>query len=526
MSNRIRFIATADIFRNDYHVIVSVFNGKINFFPFVAQEECGFFEFDEKYFIANLHGLFTSKCKAAVFNILDWEPTKYDNVNDFCQLIRNSLNERNVPCCFINGDYYAASSCLVKANVSAEIGDFVFFLFFIGDVIHVSKLEYTENGYDCKTSNVFEYRRIPPNRIIQQIFGDCNPLKIIVGAPESDHPGMQWLKRNALENMKPKIIDVGNSFALNNQNYLIETEKYLTDHEYVKFHVIPKVQNHFVLGLLFAKNMCFESFDTDDKNLPFEETKIIPRIGVEIMLGYFISDNTSEKLVQLKKITLPSHAHQWHVTLTIDADNFPVYDFQAIRYGRIFELPEYLDKMLQTKIPVIGLYENLSFICVNGKDGKYKFLDAWNDSWGEELVISFAKKEPQFCKNACESLRTKPSYCVYDLMQIMSLPPGTIEKIPRWFFNLSSDSEHPVLLEYDNFGGGKKRESPEFLFSLLIKEHIKAIKDETGENPKELVFCIPNYTGEPKELLENGIQKACKLLEVGCSVIQYERRFT
>uniref|UniRef100_A0A914PY01 Uncharacterized protein n=1 Tax=Panagrolaimus davidi TaxID=227884 RepID=A0A914PY01_9BILA len=522
MSNRNRFIAT-DIFKNDYHVFVTAFNGKINGYPFVAQKECGFFEFDEKFFIANLPMLFTSKCKAAVFNILDWEP---NNVIEFCKIIRNSLNERNVPCCFINGDYYAASSCLVKANISAEIGEFVFVLFFIGDVINVSKLEYTKNGYDCKTSNVFEYRRIPPNRIIQQIFGDCNPQKIILGAPESDHPGKQWLKQNALKNMKPKIIDVENSIGLNNQNYLIETEKYFSDHKYVKFHVIPKVQNQFVLGLLFAKNMWFESFDTENKNLPFEETKILPRIGVEIMLGYFISDSTSKKLVQLKKVTLHSNAHQWKVTLTIDADNIPIYDFWAIGCDRIFELPEYLDKMLQTKVPVIGLYENLSVICVNGKDGKYKFLDSWNGSFGEELVISFDKKKPQFCKNALESLRTKPSYCVYDLMQIMSLPPETIEKIPRWFFNLVSDSEHPLLLEYDNFDGSKKRESPEFFFSLLIKEHIKAIKDETGENSKELVFCIPNYTGEPKELLENGIQKACKLLEVGCSIIQYERRFT
>uniref|UniRef100_A0A914QT19 Uncharacterized protein n=1 Tax=Panagrolaimus davidi TaxID=227884 RepID=A0A914QT19_9BILA len=136
--------------------------------------------------------------------------------------------------------------------------------------------------------------------------------------------------------------------------------------------------------------------------------------------------------------------------------------------------------------------------------------------YGEDLFISFCDKKPKYGFAAAEDYRENPTFVVFDLIKIMSmLPNNKIEVDPSWGFTFTENAENPLLIQFDNFDGNKKAASPAFLMAMLLKHHLKIIKSEIGEKPKELGFWfLDKFKAEEKERIKNGIKDACGLLKV------------
>uniref|UniRef100_A0A914PTJ1 Uncharacterized protein n=1 Tax=Panagrolaimus davidi TaxID=227884 RepID=A0A914PTJ1_9BILA len=151
--------------------------------------------------------------------------------------------------------------------------------------------------------------------------------------------------------------------------------------------------------------------------------------------------------------------------------------------------------------------------------------------YGEDLFISFCDKKQKYGFAAAEDYRKNPNFVVFgmlqffllsknfavlDLIKIMSmLPNSKIEADPSWGFTFTENAENPLLIQFDNFDGNKKAASPAFLMAMLLKHHLKIIKSEIGEKPKELGFwLLDKFKADEKERIKNGIKDACTLLKV------------
>uniref|UniRef100_A0AC35GSD0 Uncharacterized protein n=1 Tax=Panagrolaimus sp. PS1159 TaxID=55785 RepID=A0AC35GSD0_9BILA len=167
--------------------------------------------------------------------------------------------------------------------------------------------------------------------------------------------------------------------------------------------------------------------------------------------------------------------------------------------------------------PVIGFYGNHSFICIwDDTKEEYKFLDSWGGQWGKPMYIAFDKEKPYFGKTAEETFGKLGKFVVCDLLQVMIRTEEELEEYDHQSFTITKNAENPVLLEFDTFDGTKKAASPAFLMALLLKQHLKAIKKETGEKPNGLGFCIlADFHWEDIERVNNCLEDACNLLKLG-----------
>uniref|UniRef100_A0A914R4I1 Uncharacterized protein n=1 Tax=Panagrolaimus davidi TaxID=227884 RepID=A0A914R4I1_9BILA len=128
------------------------------------------------------------------------------------------------------------------------------------------------------------------------------------------------------------------------------------------------------------------------------------------------------------------NCHQHEITLSIDLNGFIDFSTKAIVWSNVKTLPKLLIEN-DFKVPVISFSENLSFICVY-KNGKYDIMD---------LYISFDEEKPKYCQNALESVRTKPTFVVHNIFEIMSKSPENVPECAFHDFKITKDEENPVL---------------------------------------------------------------------------------
>ena len=69
--------------------------------------------------------------------------------------------------------------------------------------------------------------------------------------------------------------------------------------------------------------------------------------------------------------------HRMKLTLTVDENNFPQISQEPITCPLIASLPAVLNTLENLDIPVIGLFDNSSIICLRDENG-FNFLDSWN----------------------------------------------------------------------------------------------------------------------------------------------------
>uniref|UniRef100_A0A914YU53 Uncharacterized protein n=1 Tax=Panagrolaimus superbus TaxID=310955 RepID=A0A914YU53_9BILA len=119
----------------------------------------------------------------------------------------------------------------------------------------------------------------------------------------------------------------------------------------------------------------------------------------------------------------------------------------------------------------------------------------------------------------------KPSYCVSDLIKIMSMPPlvESIERDSLWQFKIVNDAENPVLLEFDTFEGDRKQASPTFLLAMFLRQQIKVIRAKINSKPIALGFCLllDKYDGDEKKRIQNQLEEACRLLKIECVFVKF-----
>uniref|UniRef100_A0AC35G6S8 Uncharacterized protein n=1 Tax=Panagrolaimus sp. PS1159 TaxID=55785 RepID=A0AC35G6S8_9BILA len=102
----------------------------------------------------------------------------------------------------------------------------------------------------------------------------------------------------------------------------------------------------------------------------------------------------------------------------------------------------------------------------------------------------------------------------------MSMPSSKIVIDPKWNFEITSNSENPVLIAFENFDGEFSSASPALLMAFIVKNMLKIIQKSTKITLNQIgIYLIDkNENGEfnknEKERIENGFQEACKLLKI------------
>uniref|UniRef100_A0A914Y3T3 Uncharacterized protein n=1 Tax=Panagrolaimus superbus TaxID=310955 RepID=A0A914Y3T3_9BILA len=134
--------------------------------------------------------------------------------------------------------------------------------------------------------------------------------------------------------------------------------------------------------------------------------------------------------------------------------------------------------------------------------------------YGRELYISFDEEKPKYCEEALEVYKTKPSFVVFDLLQIISSSPENIDRKSHWKFSFTKDAKNPVLLEFDSFDGIKKAASPQFLLAMLIKQQVKVITAKIGTKPKQMSYCFFEREKKVADKIIDAIREAFIMLKI------------
>uniref|UniRef100_A0A914PRR8 Uncharacterized protein n=1 Tax=Panagrolaimus davidi TaxID=227884 RepID=A0A914PRR8_9BILA len=214
--------------------------------------------------------------------------------------------------------------------------------------------------------------------------------------------------------------------------------------------------------------------------------------------------NDESDTVLLSQFKLPDNCYRNKLNFYVDMNNFPFYQINK----KIQNLPKYLNKMVKSKIPVIEFGHYLSVICIYDHiENEYDFSRKWNGIYGEELFISFFNEEYKHGHAAADDYLINPTYVVFGLLIIISMPICNIQTEKFWGFKIIKDLKNQVLIEFDNFDGKRNTASPAFFLAILLKEHRKTIQLETGKKSDEFGFWFLNE--EKLERIKQGFGDAC-----------------
>uniref|UniRef100_A0A914QJ54 Uncharacterized protein n=1 Tax=Panagrolaimus davidi TaxID=227884 RepID=A0A914QJ54_9BILA len=207
---------------------------------------------------------------------------------------------------------------------------------------------------------------------------------------------------------------------------------------------------------------------------------------------------------------------KFYLILSIDLNNIPTLSHEAVILSRVKNMPKKLKNDKSEKLPIIGFFELASVILLwNDKDKCYKFMDSWNGKFGKDLFLDFLLPKPAIVSSSTDVVSLNGA--VYDFIKVMSMPPDAITIHPDWKFTITEDIDNPVLLEFDVFEKPRKQASPAFLLAIMVKEHLKAIKKETGKRPTKLGFRLLDEFESPeaRKRVEAGLKEACEMIKIG-----------
>uniref|UniRef100_A0AC34G1Q3 Uncharacterized protein n=1 Tax=Panagrolaimus sp. ES5 TaxID=591445 RepID=A0AC34G1Q3_9BILA len=306
---------------------------------------------------------------------------------------------------------------------------------------------------------------------------------------------------------------------LHNNDAIVEESKWILDNKNTNFHAFPLSTRRYDFGCYCGEHECLLWTTREYRTLPYESTRVFIKSCLTHFMGYMDIQTFDD--VDLKKFKLNENAHEYEITLKIDINDHPSFEVHGRTVEQIVNMPKYCKKVLRgnsddKKFPVIGFYDKYSFICVwNQVDKEYKFLESWGGQWGQPMCISFAKDKPEFGHVAEEILGKHGKFVVDDFMSFMCRAKKLPTDKPGTYFSITSDNDHSILIEFDNFDGTKKAATPEFLMALLLKEHIKAIKNEIGEKPSKINFCfLDKFNLQDRQQIAKCLKKSCKFLQM------------
>uniref|UniRef100_A0AC35GSQ2 Uncharacterized protein n=1 Tax=Panagrolaimus sp. PS1159 TaxID=55785 RepID=A0AC35GSQ2_9BILA len=472
-----------------------------------------------KKFVMEIPKLFKRDIKAVIFNVFGVESSHFSNNYAFCKAIKVKLDQMKLSYSFVDAYQHLCSYLLIDNNVAVGIGESVLIVLVNKKGIHSMDLRYTKDGYELQGSTpYFPFNPAESHETIgQKIMGTSNPKKIIVSPNAPGYPVMKYIKQ--ILNHKDVIVAEYEVYK-HDQKFVTETAKYLFDKSYTKYWIIPRLSYGYSIQLSTGNAKIIDlMFILPPVQLPVEKEIICERSLFNFSFLQINPQLITEE--PLEHFLFPKNCHQVKLNISIDQNHFPSFQVSPEMIPKIEFLPEFLNRHVPSEAPVIGFFANSSVI-LHRKNGRYQFLDSWNGVYGRELLISFATKKPTFMEDAAEDLRTKPSYVVLDLMRITSMPINEIKHNGPWNFKFTKDVDHPLLIEFDKADGSRGAAAPAFLMAMLLKEHLKALKDETGNKPKKIVFCLlDDYKMDERQRIEEQFEEACKLLKVETSYLFY-----
>uniref|UniRef100_A0AC34FEA0 Uncharacterized protein n=1 Tax=Panagrolaimus sp. ES5 TaxID=591445 RepID=A0AC34FEA0_9BILA len=468
-------------------------------------------------FMKNIPTVFNEKFKAVFLNIGGYQPQNYSCNYEFCKEVKAALNSCNIPNHFFTQFQWYFSGLLITSGYIPNVDDYVLFITQFDDEANVFCYKFTENGYinvGWKDVDISEENH--DNNIRAEMLEFFpHPSAIFITAATKKMKRLKAIFRNL------KVFSSAQDFSFGDPKFISEHSKWFFDKSYTNFYVLPDAPSNVSIFLEEGTaQRPFINVYVDKTHLPFSRT-----VNAQKVVNYCcvaLSINGSKTILER---WLPNqNAHEHDVTLSIDEEGFLSYEIKAILWPHVDIFLSKLTKKLKSGIPVIALIENLSFICVR-KDGisDYEYLESWNGKFGMDLHISFNEEKPKYCQNAVEAARTKPTFAVFDIFPTMTVAPENIDTIKNYQFKITKDDENPVLLEFDSFDGTRKAASPAFLFAMLLKQHLKAIKNETGKKVKEIALStFAELDDEELKRVQTQLMEACEMLKISGTFLDFK----
>uniref|UniRef100_A0A914QWM9 Uncharacterized protein n=1 Tax=Panagrolaimus davidi TaxID=227884 RepID=A0A914QWM9_9BILA len=466
-------------------------------------------------FVQKIPILFDKNIKAVILNI--FLSSSFSNNLEFCKAIRKNFDEINLSYFFVSDICYAFTASLINENIISKFDETITFIGIFSCSFTVSNCKFTKVGYEIISSETLIYdEKDGVNALYEKILQSSNSSKIVATTPLSiGLPIFNALKEKVLKMPNFIAYELGGT-RKSAPKFACEIYKWLIDNSYIKYYIIPTSTRYYFLqtfggGKFINGKLLFGS----DTVLPHKRTFNLPRWNFGFHITY--GDETEGGRTILQKLELGSECHYHKITVFVDINNFPTVRCESVLSEQILNLPQKLTQTISEKYPVIIFCDNISLICIfNPQKNQYEFLDTWNDIYGRDLVISFDEKKPKYFEKAAEVFKLKPTFVVYDLLHILSIPPNELlayKGASHWGFTVTKDIDNPILLEFDDYNAPKTAATPILLMAMLLKQHIKAITTKTGTKPKQLAYCYFNLN-EDKNLVNDSIGEALKLLKI------------
>uniref|UniRef100_A0A914Y1X6 Uncharacterized protein n=1 Tax=Panagrolaimus superbus TaxID=310955 RepID=A0A914Y1X6_9BILA len=436
--------------------------------------------------------------------------------------IKLKLAIMNLSHAFTNEDPLIYESILAGVNISLNYGEYIrFVMMYPGNFYEIKELQYTNFGYKGDiASDVPESLNIGdvnPEMLRHQVIGHNNPAKIILYSRFSGTAIMQTFRDLVLKDDFERVTVIEEDYRNFETKYVLEKIRWVFDRTYTKFRIAPGANKKYIIGVKCGEKEYPLIGCERDEALPCKKSMIVPKSPLQYFSRQYGSGGN---IYERFKFSPDFHAYKFDIE--VDVDN---QGNTSSTSGAFLALPKFatiLDESFSSKkIPVIALYGDLSFIYIFNEIFGYKTLEAWNGDFGKELYISFDEKKPKFFEKATKIFQSTCSSVVHDVIKVMSTSIDDMDSLyPTFGYNLTTDSNNEILYEF-NSSSGTKKASPIVLMSSLLKEHVKVIKRETGENIKKLLFYLFDELDDAsKNRVKKGLKESCKRLDIDCGFIK------
>uniref|UniRef100_A0AC34FTM0 Uncharacterized protein n=1 Tax=Panagrolaimus sp. ES5 TaxID=591445 RepID=A0AC34FTM0_9BILA len=461
-----------------------------------------------KTFIDTIPSLFCNKTKhvAFILNIFDYIPSGFLNNYHFIKVLATTLKANNLPCIFISDkNFITAQICLtLPFNDLTTVKKHTILAVVIYkdgfDVTEFTCLNLETISTYIKVTTLHQHKvLLEENKSVQvlhdQIIGSGGFNKIILSSTEQSMPLLKFVKEKIMHaEVKEGIVTIlDNSLQIYTDRTVVEIAHSILGESRKFLFDYTCIRKYFVSHIIDGKEIELMAINVGE-SLSSTKTHILGKFCFEVFIKYV--DQITGKIETAEKVILPKTCHSTLLTFTVDFHNWPSLTTERMTPPNITSFPSELNHTFaegEEKIPIIGFFGFCSVICIckNGVTN-YSFLEGWNGSQGNAMIISFAKKKPEFGMKILETQNLSSSFVVYDLIKIMSMPSEDIQMDDEWGFKITADDEHPILLEFDKFDESEKiAASPSFLMAMLLKKQLKVIAKEMEDKKPENIGFFP-----------------------------------
>uniref|UniRef100_A0A914YPN3 Uncharacterized protein n=1 Tax=Panagrolaimus superbus TaxID=310955 RepID=A0A914YPN3_9BILA len=393
------------------------------------------------------------QCKAIILHIFYFKPTGFPHVMIFARELRRKLADNKLCNFFYSGKNLFISGMLISAKIKSIKNDSLICIWVKPEQLLVMEYLFTDMGYNLIRENVIEKASERSNCYLRlNILHLTKPKHIVVYAENLETPFMKELKKKVFCEEKIHLLDkrILKESILQSK----KIAKFVRDRSIVKYHINAKCEKDFAVYLDDIKNPLFVV--KAGESLPVKVVDCVRRGAEKLLVCSFDVDTNEKRIIFIHKLEDNQNCHRQRITFFVDKENFPSIQSVPIILDAIKQFPQKLDGIYSKKMPVIIFRDTYSLICAVKSGNKfYSYLDGWNDMleiMAQEDLSTL--DDPVFSKNY---FRENES------------------------FNRNYDRQDIVC----------------FFMTKFLEEHLKVIKDETGESD-EIAFCLAFPENENK----------------------------